>query len=65
MSLFHKGNARKGMLKILKLRFNRMWTKHFSLYKLDSEKAEEPDYIANIRWKNQGNSRKTSTGCLC
>ena len=27
-----------------------MWTENFQMYKLDSEKAEEPDQIANIHW---------------
>ena len=31
------------MLKIFKLGFNSMWTKNFQMYKLDLEKAEEPE----------------------
>ena len=27
-----------------------MWTVNFQMFKLGSEKAEEPDQIANIRW---------------
>ena len=27
-----------------------MWTVNFQTFKLDLEKAEEPDQIANIRW---------------
>ena len=27
-----------------------MWTENFQTYKLDLEKAEEPDQIANIHW---------------
>ena len=27
-----------------------MWTKNFQMFKLDLEKAEEPDQIANIHW---------------
>ena len=27
-----------------------MWTLNFQMFKLDLEKAEEPDQIANIRW---------------
>ena len=38
------------MLKILQARLNSMWTKNFQMYKLDLEKAEEPDQIANIHW---------------
>ena len=30
--------------------FNTMWTVNFQMFKLGSEKAEEPDQIANIRW---------------
>ena len=33
----------KVMLKISKLGFNRMWTEKFQMFKLDSEKAEEPE----------------------
>ena len=35
-------HARKVMLKITKLVFNRMLTETFQMYKLDSEKGEEP-----------------------
>ena len=38
------------MLKSFKLGFNRMWTENFQKYKLDLEKAEETDQIANIHW---------------
>ena len=31
------------MLKILQARFNIMWTKKFQIYKLNLEKAEEPE----------------------
>ena len=27
-----------------------MWTKNFQMFKLDLEKAEETDHIANISW---------------
>ena len=33
----------KIMLKILQADFNSMWTKNFQIYKLDLEKAEEPE----------------------
>ena len=36
------------MLKSFKLDF--MWSKNFQMYKLDLEKAEEADQMANIRW---------------
>ena len=39
------------MLKILQLSFNSTWTKNFQMFKLDLEKAEEPEIkIANICW---------------
>ena len=31
------------MLKILQARLRSMWTKNFQMYKLDLEKAEEPE----------------------
>ena len=27
-----------------------MWTNNFQMYKMDLEKAEEPDQITNIHW---------------
>ena len=30
--------------------FNRTWTMNFQMFKLDLEKAEEPEIIANIHW---------------
>ena len=47
-----------------KLVFNSMWTENFQKYKLDLEKAEEPEIKSqtSIRsWKKQDNSRRTST----
>ena len=43
-----------------------MWTMNFQMFKLDLEKAEEPDQIANICWiiKKQESSIKTSTSVL-
>ena len=38
------------MLKILKLGFNNTWTENFQMFKLDLEKAELRDQIANICW---------------
>ena len=35
--------------KSFKLDFNSTWTKNFQMYKLDLEKAEESEIIANIR----------------
>ena len=31
------------MLKILQVRLNKTWTKNFQMFKLDLEKAEEPE----------------------
>ena len=36
-------HASKVMLKILKARLQQTWTKNFQMYKLDLEKAEEPE----------------------
>ena len=36
------------MIKILQA-FNSMWTMNFQMFRLDLEKAEEPEVIANIR----------------
>ena len=35
--------ASKVMLKILQARLSRTWTENFQMYKLDLEKAEEPE----------------------
>ena len=51
----------KDMLKISKLGFNSMWTKNFQMYKLDLEKAEEPEMKLPTSigsYKKQENSRK-------
>ena len=52
------------VLKILQLGFNSMWTKNFQMFKLDLEKAEEPDIklpTSGGSSKKQKSSRKTST----
>ena len=44
-----------------------MWTENFQMFKLDLEKAEEPEIKlpTSVRsWKKQENSRKTSTSAL-
>ena len=51
--------------KFFKLSFSSMWTKNFQMFKLDLEKAEEPEiklpaYGNHGSWRKQGNSRKTS-----
>ena len=38
------------MLKILQAGFNSTWIVSFQMFKLDLEKAEEIDQIANICW---------------
>ena len=50
--------------KSFKMGFSSTWTENFQMYKLDLEKAEEPEiklptFIGSLR--KQGNSRKTST----
>ena len=55
--------ASKVMLKSFKLGFNGMWIKNFQMYRLDSEKAEEPEIklpTSAGSWEKQGNSKKTS-----
>ena len=50
--------------KFSKLGFNSMWTKNFQVFKLDLEKAEEPEIKLPTSvgsQKMQENSRKTST----
>ena len=45
--------ASKVVLKILQVSskfFNCLWTENFQIFKLDLEKAEKPEQIANIRW---------------
>ena len=57
-------HASKGMLKIRQAGFNSTWTKNFQVYKLDLEKAEEPEIKLPTSvgsWKKQENSRKAST----
>ena len=50
--------------KFSKLSFNSMYAKNFHMYKLDLEKAEDPEIKLTTfvgSQKKQGNSRKTST----
>ena len=47
--------------------FNRMWTMSFQMFKLDLEKAEEPEIklpTSTGSWKKQESSRKTSISAL-
>ena len=57
-------HASKVMLKSFKLGFNSMWTVNFQMFKLDLEKAEEPEIklpTSAGSLRKQGNSWKTST----
>ena len=56
--------ASKIMSKILQARFNSIWTENFYMYKLNLEKAEEPEIklpTSSGSPKKQGNSKKTSS----
>ena len=60
-------HASKVMLKFSKPGFNRMRTVNFLMFKLDLEKAEEPEIklpTSVVSWKKQESSRKTSTSAL-
>ena len=53
--------------KSFKLGFNIVWTENFHMYKLDLEKAEEPEIklpTSSRSWKKQESSRKTSISAL-
>ena len=59
-------HASKVMLKILQARlgFSNTWTMNFQMFKLDIEKAEEPEIklpTSTASLKKQGSSRKIST----
>ena len=59
-------HIRKIMLKILQV-FNSTWTVDIQMFKLDLEKAEEPEIklpTSTGSWKKQESSRKTSTSAL-
>ena len=63
----HLTLASKVMLKFSKPGFNSTWTVNFQMFKLDLEKAEEPEiklpaFVGSS--KKQENSRKTSTSAL-
>ena len=60
-------HTREVMLKILQARPNSMWTVNFQMFKLNLEKAEEPEIrlpTSAGSLKKQENSRKTSTSAL-
>ena len=60
-------HATKVMLKFSKSGFSSMWTVNFQIFKLDLEKAEEPELklpTSAGSWKKQESSRKTSTSAL-
>ena len=55
------------MLKISQPGFNSMWTMNFQMFKLDVEKAEEPEIklpTSSGSSKKQESSRKTYTSVL-
>ena len=55
------------MLKILQAKLQHMWTKNFQMFKLDLEKAEEPEIrlpTSAGSSKKQENSREKSTSAL-
>ena len=70
-SYYHRtaliSHASKVMLKFSKPGFNRTWTMNFQMFKLDLEKAGEPEIKLPISvgsLKKQENSRKTYTSAL-
>ena len=57
-------HAKKVMLNILQARLNSMWTVNFQMFKLDLEKAEEPEIklpTSAGSLRKQESSRKSST----
>ena len=59
----HSSHTSKVMLKILQARLQQYVTKNFQMFKLDLEKAEEPETKLPTSvgsWKKQENCRKTS-----
>ena len=55
------------MLKILQVNYSSTWTVDFQTFKLDLEKAEEPEIklpTSTESYKKQESSRKTSTFAL-
>ena len=55
------------MLKILQVRLNSTWTEEFQMFKVDLEKAEEPEIkllTSAGSQKKQESSRKASTYAL-
>ena len=60
-------HASKVMSKFSKWGFNTMWTMNFQMFKLDLEKAEDPEIklpTSAGSWKKQKSTRKTSTSTL-
>ena len=60
-------HAREVMLKILQARLQQTWTMNFQMFKLDLEKAEEPEIKLPTSFgslKKRESSRKTSTSTL-
>ena len=60
-------HASEVVLKILQARLHSMWTMNFQMFKLDLEKAEEPETKLTTSvesWKKEESSRKTSSSAL-
>ena len=61
-------HASKVTLKILQARFHSAWTENFQMYKLDSEKAEEPEIKLLTfvgLWRKKENFRKKNKIYFC
>ena len=56
-------HSSKVMLKILQARLQQYMNREFQMFKMDLEKAEEPE-IKSPKSKKQGSSRKTSISAL-
>ena len=66
-TITHISHASKVMLKILQARLNSKWPVNFQMFKLDLEKAEEPEIklpTSAGSLKMQESSRKTSISAL-
>ena len=62
----HLKHTSKVMLKIIKLDFNSSWTKKFQMFKMNLEKAEEPEIKLPTCWiiKKAREPQKISTSVL-
>ena len=63
----HSSHTSKVLLKILQVRLQQYVNSNFQMFKLDLEKAEEPEIklpTSAGSWKKQESSRKASTSAL-